>query len=74
MNNSERMLRSVEDDNEWQAEEFCLSQTAALKNFLFKSSRYGSIFKTYKTRRLILIEDLPNAISKDINSFLQIFE
>lgn len=74
MNTSERMLRSVDDDDEWQSEEYSLSQTAAFRNFLFKSSRYVSVMKPQNKRRLILIEDLPNAISKDVNSFQKILE
>lgn len=71
-NCTENKLR-FDGEVEWQSEELHFSQSDAFKNFLFKASRYGSVLEPHNKRRIILIEDLPNAIQKDFNTYYTIF-
>lgn len=41
--------------------------------FLFKSSRYASVFES-QTKRLVLVEDLPNVFLQDSAEFDSVLE
>lgn len=49
------------------------SQVDIFKQFLFKSSRYSSLFDSVQ-RRLILVEDFPNVFVRDSGGFEDILQ
>lgn len=69
-------INPVDQDNVYnlgdQTHVFLSSQIDAFKHFLFKASRYRSLFETNKC--LLLVEDFPNFILKDPTVFQEILE
>lgn len=65
--------RHIQNENNNSNAAYCESQNDKFSQFLFQSSRYRSVFDT-STKRLVLIEDFPNAFIKDPSSFEQILE
>lgn len=49
-------------------------QSDKFSHFLFQSSRYASVFDTSNTKRLVLVEDLPNTFIRDPTLFNEILE
>lgn len=65
--------RHIQNENNNSNVSYCESQNDKFSQFLFQSSRYRSVFDT-STKRLVLIEEFPNAFIKDPSSFEQILE
>lgn len=53
---------------------FAESQTLLFEQFLFRASRYGSLFEATARRRLVLVEDFPNVFVKDATGFEEILQ
>lgn len=49
-------------------ETYMETQTALFNQFLFKASRYRSVFQS-QDKRLVLVEDFPNIFLKDVSAF-----
>lgn len=49
------------------------SQTDQFSQFLFRASRYNSVFLN-QNKRLVLVEDFPNIFLKDADAFNEILE
>lgn len=64
-------VRRYEDDA---APAFAESQTLLFEQFLFRASRYGSLFESAARRRLVLVEDFPNAFVREAAGFEEILQ
>lgn len=61
-------------DQDYGESNFMSSQVEAFKNFLFKASRYRSLFEMGGDKRLLMIEDFPNFLLRDTSAFEEILE
>lgn len=62
-------------DQVYGQQSFASSQIDAFKNFLFKASRYRSLFESNDTdKRLLMVEDFPNFLLRDPAVFEEILE